>query len=388
MFRTLLISFVNWDSLMELPGILKNGGCTVDIFCIKDSWALQNESYDKWIEASIDEASFVKELLTYIEKNGANYQWIIPGDDIIIRILNEQPLSEALFYKIMPLTKIENRQLLGSKAGFSELCNKYSIKTPKYLIYNETMTSDSIGDYMGFPFLMKVDKSESGYGVFMCENKKDITTHLANIKNKQNLVFQQFIKGYDVNVEVLYRHNELLVYSYSRTLTIMGKFGVSTQRLFYQNPEIEPVLRKMGKDFGLSGFGNVVFMYSETENTHYLIETDVRPNAWMYYGKFMGNDFSEGIKRMIKGDLHVVQPTESQAKQILKISLYKKDMYRCINEKDIKGLMAWITNKDNCRQYIPKYDRKLLAACDKYLWDSFKELAVGKIKKTVGLKNK
>ena len=144
----------------------------------------------------------------------------------------------------MPLTKIENRELLGSKAGFSNLCTKYNIKTPRYLIYNSSQTPAEIGKYMDYPFLMKEDKSEGGYGVFLCENESGLTAVLAKVANKENLVFQQFIKGYDINVEVLYKNGELLVYSYSRTLTIMGKFGVSTQRLFYQNNEIEPELVK------------------------------------------------------------------------------------------------------------------------------------------------
>lgn len=371
---------------MEIPAMLKNGGCAVDIFCIKDSWALQNSFYDKWIQATENEAGFITELLAYIEKNGENYEWIIPGDDIIIRLLNEQALTEKQFYKIMPLTKIENRALLGSKAGFSELCRKYNIKTPRYLIYDESLSPEAIGKHMGYPFLLKVDKSESGYGVFICESQADLVENLGKISNKTNLVFQQFIKGYDVNVEVLYKNNELIVYSYSRTLKIMGKFGVSTQRLYYQNPDIEPELRKIGSSFGLNGFGNVVFMYSEAENTHYLIEVDVRTNAWMNYGRFMGNSFSEGIKKIIKGDLTVVKPNEKQAAQQLKISLYKKDMYRCLLEKDVKGLLGWLTNKDDCRQYIPRYDQKMLAAINKYLWKSFWELVGGKLKKMLGFK--
>ena len=73
MYRVLLISFVNWDSLIEIPAIIKGGGCSLDIFSCKNSWVLKNKSYDKWIPASEGEGPFVKELLTYIEQNGANY---------------------------------------------------------------------------------------------------------------------------------------------------------------------------------------------------------------------------------------------------------------------------------------------------------------------------
>jgi predicted ATP-grasp superfamily ATP-dependent carboligase len=380
MNRVLLISFVNWDSLIEIPAIFKNGGCTVDIFCTKDSWVLQNKAYDKWIAAPNDESAFTTQLLDFVEKNGDNYFWIVPGDDIVLRLLNDRITSESLFYRIMPLTKIENRDLMGSKAGFSALCTKYSIKTPRYLIYQEGMTAKSIAEYMNYPFLMKLDKSEGGFGVFMCENETEFTANFENVKNRHNLVFQQFIKGYDVNVEVLFKNGELIVYSYSRTIKIMGKFGVSTQRLFYQNNEVENELVKAGRSMGLNGFGNVVFMFSETERSHYLIEIDMRPNAWMYYGKFRGNDFSEAVKKIVKGDLTLVRPPAQYEKKQIKISLYKKDVYRCLLEKDFKGLLGWLVNKDNCWKYIPLYDSKTFWACTRYLNHAFWYLLRQKIK--------
>ena len=381
MYRVLLISFVNWDSLIELPVLIKNGGCTLDIFCYKGSWALQNKFHDQWIEANEDPAVFLEELLEFIDKNGTGYDWIIPGDDIIIRLLNDEIKDEALFYKIMPLTKIENREILGSKAGFSSLCTKYDIKTPRYLIYREGQSIDEIEAYMRYPFLMKLDKSEGGYGVFRCNDRASFTTHFNNAANKTNMVFQQFIQGYDINVEVLYKNGELMVYNYSRTLKIMGSFGVSTQRLFYANTEIEPELQKIGRSLGVNGFGNVVFMYSEPEKTHYLIEVDIRPNAWMYYGKFTGNDFSEAIKKIIRNDLTLVKPPAKYAGKEFKITLYKKDVYRCIIEKDIKGLVNWARNKENRWRYIPLYDGKLFAACTRYLWVSFRELLAARLKR-------
>ena len=381
MYKALLVSIVNWDSLIEFPALLKEGGCTVDIFSTKNSWVLQNKSYETWIQGSENHELFVEELLEFVKKEGDKYDWILPCDDIIIRLLNEKITSESLFYKTIPINKIENRDLLGSKAGFSSLCTKYAIKTPRYLIYNGSLTPSAIGSYMQYPFLMKIDKSEGGFGVFLCENENSLTQNLDNTVNKENLVFQQFIQGYDINVEVLYKNGELIVYNYSRTLKIMGKFGVSTQRVFYQNREIENELIKIGRDLGISGFGNVVFMYSEQEKTHYLIEVDVRPNAWMYYGKFTGNNFSEGVKKIIKGDLTLLQPNPNFAYKQVNIKLYKKDVYRCLVEKDFKGLLGWFINKDNCWRYIPFHDRKLLRACNKYLFSSFWELLVSRIKK-------
>jgi len=113
----------------------------------------------------------------------------------VLEILNERITEEQLFYKMLLLTKIENRALLGSKAGFSNLCAKYGIKTPAYLVFKDNMSASEIGNIVGFPLLMKVDNSAGGYGIFKCQNEQDVTANLAKIENRKNLVIQQMIRG-------------------------------------------------------------------------------------------------------------------------------------------------------------------------------------------------
>lgn len=369
---------------MEIPALLKMGGCEVDVFCAANSWAVQNSFYDNWINAPENEDEFVEQLITLVTRGGLQYDWVIPGEDVVLELLNARITDEQLFYKMLPLTKIENRQLLGSKAGFSNLCAKYGIKTPAYLVYEEGMSASEIGKKVGFPSLMKVNSSAGGYGIFKCENEQDITAHLAKIENKDNLVIQQIIKGYDINTEVLYKDGELIVYNYSKTTVIMKEFGVSTQRLFYHNTEVEQELIKAGRSLGLNGFGNVVFMYDEVKKEHFLIEIDVRPNTWVYYGKFTGNDFSEAVRKIINKDLTLIKQPDEFKNKAITLSLYKKDVYRCIMNKDLGGLMKWVFNVNNNWRYIPNYDRKLKKATNKYLYDSFMELFTHRIKKVTG----
>ena len=368
---------------MEIPAMLSAGGCEVDVYCHgKKSWALQNRFYRKHIQAASGEQEFTSGLLDFVTRNGDAYNWIIPGDDVIIRMLNDVVTDPVLFRKIMPLTQIANRRILGSKAGFSTICEQFNILTPRFMIYKEGMNAREIADYMKFPLLIKVDQSEGGYGVFKCDNQEEMEKRLASVVKKENLVFQQFIKGYDVNVEVLYRDGHLLVYNYSKTTRIMGQFGVSTQRLFYPNNEVESELLRIGKEVGLSGFGNVVFMFNELDRKHYLIEIDLRPNAWMHYGRFTGNDFSVAIRKMVNGDLSLLRQTPPVAP--VPISLYKKDMHRCILEKDFKTIFSWMFNRGGCWKYVPFYDWKLLRACNRFLADFFWEMASLKWKKITG----
>ena len=383
MYKVLLISSKNWDSLKEIPVVLKNAGCEVDIYAAKGSWVLANRFHDKWIEASIDENKFTDDLLTFLERHAHEYNWIIPGDDIIIRQLNDRITSDELFRKVMPVTKIENRALLGSKAGLSALCKQYNIKTPKYLIYDESQTVDSIADYMGFPIMVKEDESEGGYGVFRCDNINELKEIFNKIKNRNNLVFQQLIEGEDINTEALYKDNKLMVYNHSLRMKTIGTFGISTKRVFYQNEALDEILINIGDKLALNGFGNIVFIQDNKTKEYYLIEIDMRPNSWMYYGKFTGNDFTLAIKNIINNNLILLKPSKKLSNRKRVISIYKKDIYRCITTKDIGGLFYWLINRDDCWSYIPVYDRKLFKAVNKHLFNTIKEYIHAKTKKAV-----
>ncbi len=375
MYTVLLISVANWDSLIELPAILKTAGCTLDVYAAPRSWVLNNSSYDNWIEAP-DSRDNIDHLLTFLQQNADKYDWIIPGDDIAVRLLNERITDETLFYKVMPLTKMENREVLGSKAGFVTVCNKYGIKTPKQLVYDGVQPLEEIGNYIGYPLIVKVDESEGGYGVFKCRDLQELTATLKDVPLK-NLVLQQMIAGEDINTEALYKDGVLMVYNYSRTTTVMKDFGVSTRRLFEDNNDLDAVLEQMGRDIGLNGFGNIVFMRDTQTGEYYLIEIDMRPNSWMYYGRFTGNDFTVAVKNIIEGKLQRVKPVKAFAP--MTISLYKKDVYRIISTTDVKGALYWIMNKDGCRQYIPSYDKQLLGSINAFLLQTAKDKIAAKV---------
>lgn len=381
MYRVLLISANNWDSLKEVPVILKNAGCEVEIYAAEGSWVLANNFFDKWIDAGNYDEEFAARLIAYLELYADNYDWIIPGDDIIIRQLNNKITSPDLFRKVMPVTKIENRALLGSKAGLSDLCKQYNIQTPKYLVHDDTQTAESIAQYMGFPMMIKEDESEGGFGVYRCDSTQELTEMLSKIANKKNLVFQQLIDGEDVNTDALFKDGHLIVYSHSLRMKTIGAYGISTQRVFLQNSDTDKILSRLGSILGLNGFSNIVFIKDNVTQEYYLIEIDMRPNSWMYYGRFAGNDFSEAIRKIIAGDRTHLQPHKKDANRKIIITLYKKDIYRCITHKDVKGIMNWVVNRNQRWKYIPTYDKKLFRTVNKYLFDTFKGYLVAKRKK-------
>ncbi len=366
---------------MELPVLLSQGGFEVDIYAEPGSWVLKNSFYKRHIPAAADPDIFVDELMAMVAAAPDAYDWIIPGDDIVIRMLNERITDEATFYRFMPLVNIDHRSILGTKSGLSQLCSRYNITTPGYAVYSDGMSIADIATAVPFPMMVKEDMSEGGYGVYICHNESELGQTINSIQNRRNLVFQQYIKGPEINTEVLFHKGQLMVYSYSERLDCFGQFGVSTSRIYYNNPAMEAELSHIGKTLGLSGFGNVVFMLNERDNKHYLIEVDMRPNSWMFYGQYTGNDFAKAIAQIAAGTLQPVRPDSTLPNKRKVIALYKKDIYRCLVHKDVKGLLKWTVNWSQRWRYIPRYDKTLLNASTDFLLTTFADMVKGKLKR-------
>ena len=294
-FPTLLVCYEAGDGAMDMPYLLKKGGCSIDVFGKRESWLIKNNIYKNWIPAPNDEQQFVSELIKIINTN--KYKWIIPIDDSILRILNKQLASENLFNKIIPLCKLEYRTLLGSKIGLSLICKELEILTPGFLIYENKQSIEEITKTIKFPILIKEDENGGGNGCFLCKNRDDLEKSLQAICPSKKYIIQNFIQGEEISCEALFKNGQLLVANTCRILENIKTFGYSLKREYFRDEKLIKSLEISGKKLGLNGFCNISYLLNNEDQLHYLIEIDSRPNAWFRFGEFNGNDFSKGVKK-------------------------------------------------------------------------------------------
>jgi predicted ATP-grasp superfamily ATP-dependent carboligase len=357
MYNVLLVTLTGFDSTAEIPFIFKKAGCSnVDIFCNPSSWLRSNKCHDKWIESSTEHEVFVSQLISIIEANSDHYDWIVPLDDASVKLLNDSITTEYLFNKVMPINRIENREILSSKIGLSNICKKYNIATPRFLNYSDILFPETI-QQLQFPILLKEDYSFSGIGIQCCETYDLFPDCLAKVRIKDNLVLQEFITGEDIGVEALFRDGELIMYNCADVLTYMyNKFSFTTRRLYYQNDEVATLLKILGKSVGLNGFASIQYIYHPGRKIYYLIEVDARVNSWMPYSRFTGHSFIDGIKKIMNGDF--THQETSKTDQKVEIAIFDRDIRRCVKHKDFKGVFAWVFNYKGYWRFIPFYDWK------------------------------
>lgn len=273
----------------------------------------------------------------------------------------------------MPITKPENLELLASKAGFSNVCEKYNIATPKYKIYQEEIPLTEQVKDLQFPLILKEDLSWGGGGIHLCEDWAAFVEAMNHkVNTKKNLVLQEYIIGDDIGVEALFCKGQLISYNCSQVLSYFeNKFTFTTRRKYYRDPRIEALLGYMGDCFGLISFASISYIYHPGRDIFYLIEVDTRTNMWMPYSRFMLDDFAEGLQRINANWPNQIPASTKTSDKPVEIALFYRDLRRCFKKRDWVGFSRWIFNYQGYWQFIPLYDLRLFRHMLRVIWGDF-----------------
>jgi len=134
----------------------------------------------------------------------------------------------------------------------------------------------------------------------LVEKASDLDKAISKVYNTENMVLQEFIQGEDIGVEALFHQGKLVMYNAANILGYMyNTFSFTTSRSYFRNKRIEALLVELGEKVGLNGFASIQYVYCNRRDVYYLIEVDIRTNSWMSYGRFTGQNFSEGIASII-----------------------------------------------------------------------------------------
>ncbi len=368
--KVLVVCLDNWNTLAEIPFVLKKGGCTVTIFCSKNAWLKSNKFFDYWIERPENNNEIQKRVIGF--GTSGEYDWILLGDELILKLMNECITDENTFNKILPLTKIVNNKMLSSKYGLFKVCEQNGILSPKSIVTeNGSFSKDEINT-LAFPLISKADFSWGGKGILICENDSKLNEFLKQT-NKISTLIQEYIKGKEYPVEALFYKGQLLCYGVSEILTYdKDRFTYSTRRKYLSVPSIGNELKILGAKLGINGFANIAYIHSEKTKQYYLIEVDIRPTSWVVMGRFAGNDFSVAIKNLINRQINQIEePVCMPEGKSIEVALFHKDLRRCFYKRDFKGILRWVLNYKGYWKFIPMYDGVLIKKITSEIWTEF-----------------
>ncbi len=362
--RVLLTDYQNSEISANLPELFRRAGCEVEIACVSDSWLLKNSYWQKWHEIKErNSVSYCKAVLTLTQAE--QYDWVVLIDDYAIRVMNESISDPLLFKKILPLSTNKTREILGSKAGLSRLCQKYGILTPAFVVYDAAIEPLAQICTIGFPLLLKVDQSGGGRGVYLATDQKTflIAFEKLSVEEKNNLIFQEYIVGDNVACEILFKNGEVLGYASSRVLkNTRGEFSASRVREYSNMPELETIVSRIATAFSCNGFSSSRFIRSKKTGQYFLIELDLRLQCWFYLDQFAGVDFSKLIARYLQPGLEVASAPVVKNEETITLRYFSRDLKWAIKRGNIFAIMRWCFNIGGCWRLTPWHDQKLFWA--------------------------
>jgi len=242
----------------------------------------------------------------------------------------------------MPINKIENRQMLSSKIGFSNFCKSAGILTPKYIVYNQPEDLEQIKSKLQFPIVNKRDFSSSGTDMFVSETLAEFEADMHQIPLQQNVLVQEYIVGTEIHVEGLFYDGILVAYTSAHIVqTFSTKFSFTTRKSYFKDDNLSPLLIELGKKLGLNSFCNIAYIYKEETNQYYLFEVDPRPNSWVAYSRFItSNSFFNAVKRIISGDYKSGYKETPILKKEVEVALFLKTCAAVSGKKILKVFCA------------------------------------------------
>ena len=278
----------NVELMIAVPTLLSRAGFAVDVitnsYIFKKHPAIKNFIF-------VANSDYIARVASENIKN--NYSLIVIGDDNTLKkILNSDlPAEEKI--ELLPIQTIKNLDHIYSKIGLSRIFQEFGINTPEFCIAKDKSELKKSVESLGYPVFVKVDSSGGGFGVFECSSNGDVEV-LLNKLQIYPVLLQKKIQGIELDLSGFYQNSKLIHFSCSKIERVNGKFGASALRTYmpiaHLQKEIFDELDLLGMALGANGFVNIACIQSDYDKKRYFIEADMRPNAWVDFSKYFGDD--------------------------------------------------------------------------------------------------
>ena len=188
-----------------------------------------------------------------------------------IRLLSNHRAEFDGLLKNLLLPTTASFDIANDKWYLSQFLKKKSINHP--VTYNLDSITDATIENLKFPVLLKPLEKMGGHGIQKINTKNEIP----NIKLKSDFILQEYIKGFDIDMNVLSEDGIILAYSiqkgyiYSK-LVYKAALGVEflDEKKLYK--EVEKVIRELK----WSGFAHIDLRF---DGDHYKI-IEINPRVW------------------------------------------------------------------------------------------------------------
>ncbi len=299
-----------------LPQMLARAGFQIDV--ITSSPIMKRGRFIRSCETVPTAQSLIPAIQRAMHHH---YDWIIITDDITLREIRESEIPSCDKLKLLPVQSLNNFTHLFSKTGLSKVLSDNGVSTPPYHVAHNLSDAMLGANQIGYPLFLKLDSSSGGLGVFECQNSTDLKACESKL-SKWPVLIQKKIEGAEKDFSAIFLNGDLVHFSHSKIERVCDNtFGPSVIRTYCTlsntDAQIAQELAQLGTVLGAHGFVTISCM--ESGSQRYYIEADMRPNVWVEFPRFFGEDPATQIKNwfsqkktLSRGDLLALQNPTSQ----------------------------------------------------------------------------
>lgn len=280
-----------------LPHLLWRAGFSVDL--IAPSHFLRASKFVRRLRRVDSIHDLAPAAVEQICARERPYDWVIAADDFVLKKLGGMDWPEGASPRFLSQKRQGGIDHLFSKIGLSRALEAGGIRTPPFEVAASWQEAAEWAEGQGYPVLLKVDASGGGYGVYECNCEAEME-QLGGLFRSGAVLVQKKIEGRELDLSGIYFDRQLVHFSYARVEKVQRRFGPSILRTYYPLPlvgaEIFAELTRLGEALGANGFATIACIEAADGSGRYYIEADMRPNVWVDYAVFFGEDPAERIR--------------------------------------------------------------------------------------------
>lgn len=340
--RVLLVTVAGWTGVARLPRVLHEAGARVTLLSRRGDLAAHTRYVDERLH--ITEASLVPSLRRLLDRRGAEFRWVILGDQAVLAALVAQ-CGEAWLNGWFPVDPQSDRPLLLiSKAAFATEMTKVGMPFPTSEVATGEATLRSAARRIGYPVIIKAVTGTGGVGHRKLTSPADLDAFCGSLAPGAEFVVQRFIDGRVGSTVVLYDRGHPACWMASYKARVWpAPFGPSCVREPADVPGMGDVTARLGTATGMHGVCGFDWIQPEGRGPALVVEFNGRPTAWIHMHGAFGADFPGSIRAMLAGKAPSPRAPAPIRLGAPSIRMFPQDLRRAMAQGDWVLILRWCT---------------------------------------------
>ena len=249
---------------------------------------------------------------------------IMLGDDGLLSAVRDSALSPEDQARLLGVIGPGHLDHVGSKAGLAEACTRGGVPQPRYRVASGACELTEVCEAVGYPAVVKLDRSGGGDGVFVCRSAAD-TDALADRLPSGRLLIQEWVDGETIDLSGFFGAGRPVHFVHAEFLETVGGPHAPSKRRRYTHPgalgpEVFEAVATLAGAIGLDGVANVTAMRRRDDGALLFIEADLRPNVWVEMSRHMGDDPAPSLRAWFERGETMARPRPPSGPATLEIA--------------------------------------------------------------------